>query len=156
MKGLATIAFIFVIVSGSFTQVNAQRNKGFDYDKFKAEKIAFITEAIDLTPAEAQHFWPVYNEYEKKKWELIQSRHDLERKLREGLEEMSEAEYKKLSVKLAAFPIEDGQLNTEYNNKFLEILSAKKVVQLYIAEIDFRGKMLRNYRDRDGNNRKKD
>lgn len=154
MRRFSTILLVLVISLGSFAQ--GRKHNRFDFDKFKAEKIAFITDAIDLTPDEAEKFWPVYNEYEKKKWELIQSRHDLERKLGNELEEMSEDEYKKLSVKLSSFPIEDGQLNVEYNNKFLEILSAKKVVQLYIAEIDFRGKMLRDYRDRDKENKEKE
>ena len=30
-------------------------------DKIKAEKIAFITAELELTPAEAEKFWPVYN-----------------------------------------------------------------------------------------------
>lgn len=124
-----------------------KRHENFDYEKFKAEKIAFITEAIELTPAEAETFWPVYNEFEKKKWELISGRHDLEKDLQENIGELTSQEYKELSIRLASFPVEDGKLNIEYNTKFLELLSSKKVVQLYIAEVNFRGKLLRKYRE---------
>ena len=143
------LIIILVIVSSVQAFTQGKGHHKFDYDKFKAEKIAFITEAIELTPEEAQKFWPVYNEFEKKKWELIKSRHELENKLQEELKEMSKAEYVKLSEELAGFPIIDGKLNMEYNAKFLEILSPKKVVQLYIAEVNFRGKLLRKYRDSD-------
>ena len=30
----------------------------------QALKIAFITQRLDLTSAEAEKFWPIYNEYE--------------------------------------------------------------------------------------------
>ena len=33
-------------------------------EKIHAQKIAFISTEVDLTPAEAQKFWPVYNQYE--------------------------------------------------------------------------------------------
>ncbi len=31
--------------------------------KLTAYKIAFFTQRLDLTPAEAEKFWPVYNDY---------------------------------------------------------------------------------------------
>lgn len=128
----------------------------FDYDKFKAEKIAFITEAIDLTPEEAEIFWPVYNEYEKKKWKLMSDRRELDQSLKEGVKDMTDKEYIELSRKLAAFQINDGKLNEEYNEKFLKILPPKKVVELYLAEHNFRNHLLRNYRDNDQKNDEKE
>lgn len=148
MKHHITIFMLLIAISlNAFSQ--DKKPPKFDFDKFKAEKIAFITEAIDLTPEEAQAFWPIYNECEKKKWELIKVRHDLEHQLQEGIKEMSDTEYKKLAIKFASSPIEDGKLNVEYNNKYLEILPPKKVLDLYVAEMEFRGKMLRNYRDKE-------
>ncbi len=35
-------------------------------DKFRADKVAFLTTRMDLTPAEAEKFWPVYNEFDSK------------------------------------------------------------------------------------------
>jgi len=39
-------------------------------EKIEAAKIALITERLNLTPEQAQKFWPVYNEYSKKQQEL--------------------------------------------------------------------------------------
>ena len=36
-------------------------------EKMKTEKIAFLTSAMDLTPAEAEKFWPVYNDMENER-----------------------------------------------------------------------------------------
>ena len=35
------------------------------HDRMMAEKVAYLTSAMDLTPAEAEKFWPVYNDMEK-------------------------------------------------------------------------------------------
>lgn len=148
MKLLKLVIPLFAMMISLSSFSFDQRHDNFDFDKFKAEKIAFITEAINLTPAEAEKFWPVYNEFEKKKWEIMKERHELEKNLKENLKEMSEKEYVELSKKLASFPKLDGELNLEYNDKFLNILSPKKVVQLYIAEVNFRGSLLKKYREK--------
>ena len=42
-------------------------------ERIKAQKVAFITERLDLSSKEAQKFWPIYNAFEDKvtKRELI-------------------------------------------------------------------------------------
>jgi len=40
----------------------------------QALKAAFITKELDLTPDEAQKFWPVYNQYEKEITTVIKDR----------------------------------------------------------------------------------
>ena len=39
-------------------------------EKFRSIKIAYFTEELELTSEEAEKFWPVYNEYDKKKSDL--------------------------------------------------------------------------------------
>lgn len=36
-------------------------------EKVKARRIAFITEKLQLTPKEAQLFWPLFNDFQKKR-----------------------------------------------------------------------------------------
>lgn len=118
----------------------------FDFDKFKAEKVAFITDAINLTPAEAQVFWPVYNEFEKKRWDLSKERRELDQSLRQGVKEMTDKEYIDLSRKITSLQAQESKLAEEYNEQFLKILPPKKVVNLYVAELNFRNQLLRKYR----------
>jgi hypothetical protein len=49
----------------------------------------------------------------------------------------------------------DGELIVKYNEEFLKILPAKKVVELYDAEVNFRRQLLRDFRHRDGEGEKK-
>ncbi|MCB0697691.1 MAG: hypothetical protein KDC07_10020, partial [Chitinophagaceae bacterium] len=51
------------------TTVIAQPDRDHKHDRIKALKIAYITEKLDLTSEQAQKFWPVYNRYEKEKWD---------------------------------------------------------------------------------------
>ncbi|MCF8363857.1 MAG: hypothetical protein K9G70_14670 [Prolixibacteraceae bacterium] len=148
--------YLKLIILGFLISFSAQSFAGkrvqdkFDYEKFKSEKIAFFTDALDLTPDEAAVFWPVYNEYEKKKWELMKERRQFEKDLDDNdLDKLSEEECIALTRKFSSLPQEDAELNKEYNEKFLKVLPAQKVVKLYITEMDFRHHMLRKYRDKD-------
>mgnify|MGYP000171632369 CR=1 FL=1 len=38
--------------------------------EFDAQKVAFFTQELDLSPAEAAVFWPLYNEMQKKNREI--------------------------------------------------------------------------------------
>jgi hypothetical protein len=148
------ISFLILFSSHTFAGNQSKEDK-FGYEKFKAEKIAFFTDALDLTPDEAAVFWPVYNEYEKEKWELSKERRQFERDLDDNnLDKLSEKECSELTRKFSSFTQEDADLNKKYNEKFLNVLPAKKVVKLYITEMDFRHHMLRKYRDKGGNDRR--
>jgi len=143
------IIYLLISLSAQLFAGNRAHDK-FDYEKFKAEKIAYFTDALDLTPDEAAVFWPVYNEYEKKKWELMKERRQFERDLDDNdLDKLSEEKCIELTRKFSSLPQEDAELNKEYNEKFLNVLPAQKVVKLYITEMEFRHHMLRKYRDKD-------
>src|SRR5215212_6618435 len=62
MKKIILLIFLFVSAAGvSFAQ---EEGGGKDGGKLKAYQIAFLTKKLDLTPDEAQRFWPVFNKYE--------------------------------------------------------------------------------------------
>ena len=60
------LLIIIGLLSG--TTLWAQNNKLSEEkrDEFEAQKAAFFTQALDLTPQEAVSFWPLYNEMFKK------------------------------------------------------------------------------------------
>jgi hypothetical protein len=124
----------------------ANRFEHFDFDKFKAKKIAYITNAINLTPAEAEKFWPVYNEFEQKRYSLMEKHREMENKLKEKIDDLPDEKYIELSKTLASFQKMEGDLDIEYNEKFLKILPAKKVVQLYVADMEFKSFLLKEFK----------
>ncbi|MBL4888118.1 MAG: hypothetical protein JKZ03_06660 [Flavobacteriaceae bacterium] len=63
-------------------------------EKLRTFKVAFITQELDLSPEEAQKFWPIYNAYNKKKAALRKKMgEEIHQKIKEkGKENLSEKE----------------------------------------------------------------
>ena len=67
-----TLALI-LLISLPALLINAQgrpRVSPETQEKFRSMKIAYFTEELEFTSQEAEKFWPIYNEYEKKKSDL--------------------------------------------------------------------------------------
>ena len=120
----------------------AQTKQHDDQHKnIEAQRIAFITKELNLTPDEAKIFWPVYNEYDTK-------RHELKKSFKES-GDFHKTDFDKLTEK-EANQLLDNQiveaqkfldLRKEYHAKFKSVLPAVKVLKLYDAEREFQ-KML--------------
>jgi hypothetical protein len=123
-----------------------QNKEAPDFEKFKSQKIAFLTEKMNLSPKEAQDFWPVYNEFEKLRIELQQHRRELEQKTRDENVTLTDQEIIKTTREIAVTFKKEADLSTNYNEKFLKILPPQKVLQLYRAENQFRAHMFEQYR----------
>ncbi len=149
MKRIIFLLTIAVLLFAQST-VFAQRGQGHDkerWEKYKAEKVAFLTTNLDLTPEEAQKFWPVYNQMEKEKSEMQMRRREMEHKVRDAEETLSDNEIIKLTREFASTQEKEGALNTKYNEEFLKILSPQKVLKLYKVEGEFRMYLFKKYRD---------
>ena len=73
-------------------------------EKIEAEKVAFITDKLDLTVKEAQDFWPIYNEYQKKREEVFIEKRKLHKNLTKNLETLSDKEIIEALNKKQIFP----------------------------------------------------
>ena len=122
-----------------------QRKK--DWERLQAEKIAFITQELDLTPEEAQVFWPVYNQC----WKEVLASHkatreafaDIRGKQAEGLTD------KEMEKKLDAYiqaSTRSNQVLADWYPKFKQVLPIRKVSKLYQAEEAFQQRMINNLR----------
>ncbi|MBW8325751.1 MAG: hypothetical protein K0M50_13380 [Prolixibacteraceae bacterium] len=115
-------------------------------EKIKTEKISFFTSKLDLTPVEAQAFWPVYNEFEKKRFELQRQIHQFERMPDETITNLSETEIEKMTNNYIDSFEKEALLLKEYNKQFQKILTKKKVLMLYRTENEFRSHLIREYK----------
>lgn len=145
----AIYTFTMCLFLFSQTAVMAQSNEKNKerWEKYKTEKIAFLTNNLELSPEEAQSFWPVYNQMDKERWSVQKCRRDLEHKLRETEETLSDKEATKLSKEFAGSLQNEAMVLVNFNEKFLEILPPQKVLKLYKVENEFRMYMIRKYRD---------
>jgi len=146
MKKLFLISMLTIF---AFTVLVAQERRGPSpemFEKIKAEKISFFTSKLDLTPAEAQAFWPVYNEFEKKRFDIQRQIHQFERMPDEKITSLSETEIEKMTDNYIGSFEKEALLLKEYNKQFLKILPKKKVLMMYRTENEFRSHLIREYK----------
>lgn len=134
-----TMALLFV--GNAVSAQDSQRKGGRDWrDRMKAEKIAFLTDAMDLTSAEAEKFWPVYNKCEAEKkaaWtKVMKAYKDLEDAL--DARKDSKEVFSTLLEKYLKALDENRGIDEKYSREYLKVLSAEKVARLYIGEENFR------------------
>lgn len=141
---IAVTGFLLFIMIPAFGQDQTHEAR---WEKIKAEKVAFLTTQLALTSAEAEKFWPIYNEMEQQRWDAQKARRDLENKVSEAEESLSENEVIKLTRDFAGSMAKEGSLLAGYNEKLLKVIPAKKVLKLYKAENEFRMNMIRKFRD---------
>lgn len=138
--------FAFVVISIS---VSAQR--GGNADKIKALKTAYITSTLDLTPKEAQDFWPVYNQYDKRifKAKILKTR-ELMKRIRNagGIEELSDSEADKILEEFINIDFNVANAKQELRKNLKNIIPGKKIVKLFRAEQDFNKKLLKEFRNK--------
>ena len=112
-------------------------------------KIAYITEKVDLTPEEAQSFWPVYNEYNNNRNEIHRSMKQLH-KNDMTIDEMTDSDVDKMINTTQKLRQKEVEIQSTYLQKFKELLPIKKVAKLYKAEHDFKKELLKKLRVKKG------
>lgn len=117
--------------------------------EIKAQKSAFITARLELTPEEAQAFWPIYNEYDDKQDVLRKEMRDLFKGPQED-EGLTEAEAANLLDKGLQHRQREIDLEKAYSERFRKSIGAVKVLKLRKAEHDFNREVLRKFRERKG------
>lgn len=145
-KLLSFTLFVFCLATATGQQNDTSLQQR--WEKFRSEKVAFLTTNLELTPAEAQRFWPIYNQLENERWEAQKQRRELEEKVQEAEFSMSEARIKQLTRDFAGSLKHEANMLESYNEKFLEVLPPQKVLKLYKYENEFRKYMIKKYRDK--------
>jgi hypothetical protein len=143
---LISLSFAF---SGFAQNEPTGHQKSQRYNQIQSEKIAFFTAEIQLTPKEAEAFWPLYNEYWREREMLMRRTQESMRVVTAYVKDGSpktEPELVKLMGVFINNITEEGSIHKTYFDKFFKILPVEKVARLYIAEEQFRMKMIRQFR----------
>ena len=115
-----------------------KKENGAMKEKVKAERVAFITARVDLTVAEAEKFWPVYNEICKRRDAATAAEREAFRKLRETVKENREGEIP-AAMKEYTRTADNNQRTLGKDAEALSrILPPHKVAKVLIAEEQFR------------------
>ena len=143
MRNIVTIILSALLLLAGIQTANAQ-NKEDWREKIMSEKIAFLTSELNITPQEAQTFWPVYNQVNKERDEAM---HNVFRSFK-ALEEAvsagkSEKELDKLLENYLDAIKEQGEVEKDAYDDYAKVLSVEKLAKLYIGEEKFRRQHIR-------------
>ena len=143
MKKLIIILFLATL------GMNAQDRK---FEEIKAHKTAFITEQVNLTSAQAEKFWPIYNKHEQEVMALRKTQLEGFKTLRnKNVDDLSEAKAKAMLLK-------HGQVKAQLTKKMVQLISLlegvitpQQTIKLLMAEEGFKKRLLKRFRGRNQN-----
>jgi hypothetical protein len=119
-------------------------------DKFKAQKVAYITSELELSETESQKFWPIYNSYQA---EIEQLKADIDIK---PSRDMSDKEAEDMMYALLENRSKEIDVQKKYIQKMKTAISARKIAMLFKAERQFKEKVVSNMKERRMNKKGKE
>lgn len=133
MKKMISAAMALTLLSVmAFAQKNDKAPEKWR-ERVRAEQVAFITSELDLSEAEAQAFWPVYNEVQKQRREAYRVSVEAFKALNEGGKDIAALLDKYLAAKAKCDALEADALA-----RYKKVLPIEKVARLVVAEEKYR------------------
>lgn len=105
--------------------------------RVESQRIAFITQRLSLTPAEAEKFWPVYNAHRDA---LKALRDDFERP---NVDNLTDEEASKLIDRHLTQEQKRLDLKKQLIAQLRGVIPVRKIVMLHVAENAFNRELLR-------------
>lgn len=152
-KTLFLISILLLFINVLFINAQSSSKSLMNLQAFEKNKQEFIMKEAGLTQEEADSFFPLNNELQKKKLEL-------HRKYRENLEHtkgavnISDEEYEKLINENINIKMREAELDKEYSELFNKLMSPEKLFKTQQAERTFMEEELRKFRESKENGRK--
>lgn len=137
LKQLLLAGILVLLATAAWSQ---SRN-----ERLEALKVAFITDKVGLTAAEAQTFWPIYNEFEQKRRTLKRST--------TRPSEMMELDEQASKTAVQDFIKKEEQeltLKKDLVTQLEGVLSWQKIARLQAAEKAFRDELIQRLQQRKG------
>lgn len=114
--------------------------------KIESARIALITERLELTPEQAEKFWPIYHEYTVQRQQLRQELQTLRRASNGS--ELSDEESKRILQKGHELKEQQLELDKKYTDKLATVISNQQILLLRKAEDDFKQMIIKRLENR--------
>ena len=151
MKRLYFIVLLFGLSIASFANDRClQKKQCMSRKEFMELKRDFLIRKAELTPEEADAFFPLYTELNLAKKELNKQALELSKQT-DAEEGLSDEAYEKAILKIYELRIRADELDRTYYQKIRKVLSPKKIFQIQQAELRFHKKMVRGFSNGHGN-----
>ncbi len=134
MKNLLLLILFFGGIGTAFAQSSKLTDE--KRKEFEAQKIAFFTQELDLSPEEAAVFWPLYNEMQRKYRDIEEIIRAEYKRVREA-KTMKEADYAASVNYILVYEQKMRDIKKEYYGKLMAVVPASKIWKLDGAERKF-------------------
>lgn len=131
MKKYIILLVLFPILLTAQRRGHSEKN-----DKIESIYIAHITNEMDLNVEESKTFWPIYNDYRKKRDQLVRpSFYDMESS------EVTENNADKMMAEIFTYDEQKMAIKKELYKELSKEFSADRLLHLMRAEYRFKKKM---------------
>lgn len=145
---IATLLLLLTTFIGGLAMAQPGNNREDKAERVQAAKVAYITNRLNLTTTQAQQFWPLYNEFEESRKKIRKQLRQLrvDNQAVSGTDDQIRADIRKF------FQLrqEELELEKQYSEKFMKVLTPKQVAEYYRAEREFTKLLLKRLRGRRG------
>ncbi len=117
-------------------------------ERVEAERVAFITKRMQLTPQQAQGFWPIHTQYEKEE-RLIKQKY----RTQISIASMTELDAEEAIEKRLRMEEELLALKKNFFSRFKTVVSARQVLLFQKSNAEFKQYLLEEIRRRRSNRR---
>jgi Spy/CpxP family protein refolding chaperone len=136
---ITNVLFLFLLFTSTLAFGQGQKKETPEerkarMEKIEAAKIAFITDKINLSTEQAQRFWPVYQEHDRRRNELRQKSRPFKE---ENLNNFSEEQIRAGLEARLNIRQRDLDLDKEYMDKYLRIITPRQLAKFYRADREF-------------------
>lgn len=140
MKRFSKYLIVVVLALFSLTRTAVSAHQEGDWqEKMKAERVAFLTTAMELTPAEAEKFWPVYNSMAAERRASFGKVMRAYKALSDGVAAgKTDKELEVLVNDYTTANKNSHSIEAKYTPQLMKVLSVSKVAKLFVAEEEFR------------------
>jgi len=143
MKHSVLILCLFVTFSAL-----AQQKERPNIDDLHSRKWEFMVEKANLNSQEAARVKPLFLEYEKAVWGLMERNKDFFRDFYRNNENRSEAQYAEMNERYINAEIQKASLLKNYYTKLKKQLSAESTFRYFNAERSFRKELIDKWHNR--------
>lgn len=132
--------FILFLGFGAYAQ---KPTTEYDKEKLEAARVAFITNRLDLKPEQAEKFWPLFNQYNEERTNMMNKVSSLNR---ESMQELTENRANEIIQK--RFSIQQQLLDREkvFMEEITKVISPQQAIKLGGVNREFTRQVYQRHR----------
>lgn len=133
------VGFLIIMILFPCLSLSAQNT---NLEKLNNFKIGFFTKKLNLTTAEAEKFWPVYNEYQSQRNVIQIDKLKLNRNFNKNESTLSDKQLEEIGDQYVDCIVRESNLAVEFHKKLKQVLTPEKVILYYQAENQYKIQLL--------------